>query len=335
MRPTSQPAAGQKAFKSGSKQPASQPASQRGLGRSGLEAMSMSRLVAIVALLSLGCSISFCSFLEPGHPLELWLSAVKVVGEYIVHSAAIVEDVVSYLSSVRILWLVALALVSLFGKMLIKKALRFMKKSMESGGLRALRESYIEKRMMAYMYASIVENPDLIRQLHNAFHEWNQKKGLFDWFRRQAKSLQTELLMSGNALGLSIHEKQWLLTFSVFIDELKHDIKTYTQQGWDCSAWEAKLRILRDRADEWIECAFVEGPDALCALRQEVTSAPLQKVDHVLSTLRQQIRESMHQNQQVCEMLQDIQAVQLDICGKLDKHDLSHQPAEEATRHSD
>ena len=96
-------------------QTASQPASQRGLGRSGLEAMSMSRLAAIVALLSLGCSISFCSFLEPGHPLELWLGAVKVVGEYIVHSAAVVEDGVSYLSSVRLLWLVALALVSFFG----------------------------------------------------------------------------------------------------------------------------------------------------------------------------------------------------------------------------
>ena len=91
---------------------------------------------------------------------------MKVVGEYMVHSALVVEDMASFLYSIKILWLVALLFLVLMFWKNIKSALQFLKTMMESGGFSAERESYIEKRMMQYMFATIPENHELIRQLN-------------------------------------------------------------------------------------------------------------------------------------------------------------------------
>ena len=120
--------------------------------------------------------------------------------------------------------------------------------------------------------------------------------------------MKQQLEMSANAQGLCVHENQWFLTFSVFVEEVKAEIVSFRVKGWDVSDWEYKLELITQNAAQWVECQYVAGAEAIAALREQVLSAPLQKVDHVMELLRAQLVQSQNQQAQTSQLLVDVLA---------------------------
>ena len=116
------------------------------------------------------------------------------------------------------------------------------------------------------------------------------------------------LEMSANAQGLCVHEHQWLLTFSVFVEEVHAEIAKYHRKGWNATDFEHKLQVIAANAAQWIECQSIAGAENIQALREQVLAAPLQKVDHVMELMRAQLVQSQNQQKQSCQLLEDVVA---------------------------
>ena len=155
------------------------------------------------------------------------------------------------------------------------------------------------------MFGSTRENPELKRQIWNTFCQWAVSASA-SWFWEQCCSLKQQLEMSANAQGLCVHEHQWLLTFSVFMQEVHAEIAKYHSKGWDATDFEHKLQLIAANAAQWIECRSVAGPRNIQALREQVLAAPLQKVDHVMELMRAQLVQSKDQQKQSCQLLEDV-----------------------------
>ena len=192
----------------------------------------------------------------------------------------------------------------------IKKGLNFLKSLTKSGVFTSIKEAFIEKRLMSFMFGSIYENPELKRQIWNKFCEW-RLNGAIEFFWENCSILKMEMEMSANAQGLCVHQNQWLLHFSVFMSELQQEITKYKIRGWDLGDWETKLELIVQNAEQWVECQFVSGAEAIEALRMQVSEMPIQKIDHVMSLMREQLVQSQNQQGQVCRCLENV-VVQLE-----------------------
>ena len=155
------------------------------------------------------------------------------------------------------------------------------------------------------MFGSTPENPELKRQIWNTFCQWAVSASV-PWFWEQCCSLKQKLEMSANAQGLCVHEHQWLLTFSVFVQEVHAEIAKYHRKGWNATDFEHKLQLIAANAAQWIECQSIAGAENIQALREQVLAAPLQKVDHVMELMRAQLVQSQNQQKQSCQLLEDV-----------------------------
>lgn len=231
--------------------------------------------------------------------------------KYCINSVMVIEELISEMSHAKLLWTLAIGIVSFFFRSWIKKALKFLKSLMDSGAFTSIKEAFIETRMMQFMFGSIPENPELKRQVWNKFCEW-QLGDSVEIFWQNCVALKEQLLMSANAQGFCVHQNQWLLTFSVFVAELQQEIAKCKARGYDLGDWETKFQLIVQHAEQWVECQFVSGSEAICALRQQVTSMPLQKIDHVMSLMRSPLKQSQDQQAQTCQLLEDVVAAVTD-----------------------
>lgn len=229
------------------------------------------------------------------------------MAKYCINSVIVIEELLTEVSTHSAIWTIIVGLLTFFFWSWIKKALKFLKSLVHSGAFSTLKEAFIETRMMQYMFGSTAENPELKRQIWNTFCQWTVSASA-PWFWEQCCSLKQMLEMSANAQGLCVHEHQWLLTFSVFVEEVHAEIAKYHRKGWNATDFEHKLQVIAANAAQWIECQSIAGAENIQALREQVLAAPLQKVDHVMELMRAQLVQSQNQQKQSCQLLEDVVA---------------------------